>query len=81
MKWTEENTNLQFDRPRIGLPRRIPTVGITLIAFSLLWNYVPQSTLFWILFFCLGIFAWISTYGWRQAVVVLIYFLNKIEQF
>ena len=71
--------NLRFDQPHWTPSRRMIAVVLIVIVFSLFWKFIPQTALFWLLAPLIAMLGWISTYGWRTALVELIKFLSQLE--
>jgi hypothetical protein len=71
--------NLRFDQPRWTPSRRMVAVVLIVIVFTLLWKFIHHTALYWMLAPLVTVMAWISTYGWRQALVDLIKFLSQLE--
>lgn len=80
MNQSEVYRNLRFERRPSTSLRRLLTVLLFIVIFTLLWKYVPHTTLYWILIPILGILGWLSTYSWRQALSSAITFLHRIER-
>ncbi len=75
-------TNLNFDQQRRRrLPGRSFSIGLTITAFTLLWRFVPQRNLYWILLVLFGLMAWLASYGWRLALFAFHDFIHRLEQF
>ncbi len=72
-------SNLNFDRPRNAIPARLIWVAALGISFSLAWMMIPHPVLFWILLLLVGILGWAASYGWRQALRILVAGLNRIQ--
>ena len=81
MENPETYNSLRFERRRWNLPRRLIFVSIAIIVFTLLWKWLPQEILFWLLIPIMGVLTWMATYGWRQVLASLIVFLHRLEQF
>jgi hypothetical protein len=74
--------NLNFDQQRRRRsPGRFFYIGLAITAFTLLWRFVPQPNLFWILLVLFGFMAWLASYGWRQALFAFHDFIHRLEQF
>jgi hypothetical protein len=74
--------NLNFEQPRRRrFPGRIFSIGVTITAFTLLWRFVPQPNLYWILLVLIGFMAWLASYGWRLALFAFHDFIHRLEQF
>ncbi len=77
----QQNTpfnKLNFERQPRRIPGRIVVTVITLVGFSIFWRVVPSQLMYWFLFLVLGILTWFASFGWRQAVVTVINFLNSL---
>jgi hypothetical protein len=73
--------NLRFERRPWAFPRRWIPVILAVVCFTVLWILVPHNALYWLLAPLVVGLAWVSTYGWRQALANLIVFLHRLEQF
>ncbi|MCH7662273.1 MAG: hypothetical protein IH859_00175 [Chloroflexi bacterium] len=71
---------LRFERPNGWLPRSLVPLGITMIAFIIVWRTVSGNALFWLLLITLAILVWVASYGWRTALAAVIEFLNNLER-
>ena len=80
MNWTEVNPNLRFERQPRPLPHRLIAIGVGIGIFTLLWILIPSSALYWLLLPVVAGLVWIASYGWRQALAVLIALLLRLEQ-
>ena len=72
--------NFRFDRRTRLIPGKILSLGITVIAFSLVWFLLPHPVLYWILLIAFVILVWAASFGWRQALSNLIDWLQRLEQ-
>ena len=70
--------NFNLNRRRIS-PRMI-TIATTLVIFTLLWWLIPHNALFWLLLPLLAGFSWMASYGWHQALSLLVRFLQNLER-
>ena len=71
---------LHFERPtRIRFPRLI-AMGLGVIFFSITWLCVPHNVLFWLLLLPVCGSIWVASYGWRQALTILLAWLHRLEQ-
>ena len=81
MNWSETNSNLRFERRPPPLPYRVIAVAVGLGIFTLLWVLIDHGTVYWLLLPILAALVWVASYGWRQALAVLITLLHRLEQF
>ena len=81
MQFQQDFSELNFNRRIPLIPPRMAFVILSLVIFSILWWAVPQNLLYWLLLPVIGIFAWITSYGWRQALVNFIHLLRNLEKF
>jgi hypothetical protein len=81
MEDTHTYRTLRFERRAHKVPRRLIAIGVAVAVITLLWIFVPPKTLYWLLLpFWLAI-VWVASYGWRQALTSLIWFLKNLERF
>ena len=80
MKNSDIYQGLRFRRPRPTVPRRLYPIGAALILFTLLWAFVPHGALYWLMLALLATLVWVASFGWRQALVVLVDVLHRLEQ-
>ena len=80
MNWTTDTPNLRFDRQSRTLRHRLAAVGLILAVFTLLWTIVPHGVLYWAFLPLITAMGWVASYGWRQALAVLITLLVRLEQ-
>lgn len=78
MNHTNPFSNLNFDLRRRAIPTRLLAVGAAFIVFTFIWLIVPQDVLYWLLLPVVLCLTWAASYGWRQAVAVLIEFLHSL---
>jgi hypothetical protein len=71
--------NLRFVQPR-PLPTRLIFVGATTLLCAGLWWLIPPSVLFWLMLVGVAVFAWVASYGWRDAIHALLALLRRLEQ-
>ena len=71
---------LNFRSKRRSISPRIVTVAATLIIFSLIWWFVPHTTLFWILLPVIAALSWMASYGWRKGISILVKFFQILER-
>jgi hypothetical protein len=74
-------SNLRFEQQRRFVPGKVFLVGTILAAFNLLWWFVPQNTLYWVLLITLAILSWLASYGWRNALIAIHNLIHLLEQF
>lgn len=80
MDKTDAFRGLHFDlRPR-RISRRVSTVVAVGAIFTLMWWIVPHAALYWLLLPPVAILTWMASYGWREAIAILIRFLQSLEQ-
>ena len=70
---------LRFQRLRI--PRKVMVVVITVVLYYAAWRFINPNTFFWLGLIVSVLLAWIASYGWRQALVVLVHFLQRLETY
>ena len=80
MNWTETDPNLRFERRPRPRPYRAIAIGVGLGIFTLLWRLIPSRTLYWLLLPTVAGLVWVASYGWRQALAILITLLIRFEQ-
>jgi len=73
--------DLSFEQRSRTLPRRLISVCLMFVIFTVLWRFVPHNTLFWIVAPIFTILGWMATYSWRHALSTLINFLHRLERF
>ncbi|MDH3943342.1 MAG: hypothetical protein OEV06_04520 [Anaerolineae bacterium] len=80
MSWTNRFSGLNFEQQPRRLSPRLVAIGITILLYLLGWRLIPAAALFW--FGLLGVAAlgWIASFGWREAVAVLIRWLERLER-
>lgn len=80
MSWTNRFSGLNFERQPRRLSHRTVTIGISILLYLLGWRLIPTAALFW--FGLLGVTAlgWVASFGWREAVAVLIRWLERVER-
>ena len=71
---------LRFARQSRPASRRLVSVGLAVVIFTLLWVLVPHSTLYWLLLPLVMVLVWIASYGWRQALVSLHELIHRLVQ-
>lgn len=76
MNQTSPFSNIRFNPPRI--PRRLIPVIIAAVLFILIWRIANPGTVFWIGLLMTSILVWVASFGWRQALMVLIQFLHYL---
>ena len=69
-------TNLKFDRKHV--PWKPVSVLIAIVIMSIAQWLLNPNTFFWFSLVVVGILVWVANYGWRQALITLIYFLNRL---
>lgn len=80
MDQTDAFRNLNFTIRRRQLSARLIAVIVALVIFTILWRIVPPEALYWLLALCLAVGVWLASYGWRQAIFILIRFLQTLER-
>ena len=69
--------NLRFD-PRIRpIPRKLIPVIAVPFAFTAVWLLLSPGAVFWLSLILVTILAWISTFGWDEALANFIRFLQR----
>jgi uncharacterized protein (DUF983 family) len=71
---------LRFERPNRTVPRRLVVIVGSVVLFALLWWLLPPSLMFWFVLLIVAVLTWMASYGWREAVVVLIALLHRLEE-
>ena len=82
MEQRETSTNfrgLNFAPRRRGTFRRPLTIIISLIVFTVMWRYIPQDMLFWLMLPIIAALVWCASYAWRTALNALISLLRRLE--
>jgi len=77
MNQTSPFSNIHFNRPQ--LPRRWIPVIIAAVLFIFIWRFANPGTVFWIGLLMTSILVWVASFGWRQALMVLIEFLHYLS--
>ena len=72
-------SNLNFDRPKRGIPSRAIWMGILLASVGLAWAVIPSSTFVWLNLILVGILGWAASYSWRESLEILIRLLDRIR--
>lgn len=72
--------NLRFERRIPAIPPLLVRLGVTFVAFILLWNILPSSGFFWLLLITTLVLVWLAGYGRRQAMGDLIAFLQRLQR-
>ena len=73
-----QNNLSDFRFQRLRLPMKIIAVLPVVIFMALLWWLLNPITYFWFSLAIAAILAWIASFGWRQALINVIYFLNRL---
>ena len=71
--------DFDFHPARQRISRRQITIAVSIVIFIILWNVIPSSLLFWVMFPLFIGLVWIASYGWHKAVHRLIHFMHRIE--
>jgi len=74
-------SHLRFEAPRFRLLPRWMVILAILIIYSILWAILPTGVIFGVSLIVITILIWISSFGWRQAVSMLIDLLSRLEQY
>jgi hypothetical protein len=80
MNIEEIYNGIPFDRSPRTVPRRLILIGIILVIFTLLYAFIPDGILYWLLLLPLVILIWMASHGWRQALAALHEFIHGLEQ-
>ena len=72
-------SNLRFDRPQWRIPGRLIWMGVLVAGYGLAWVIIPHSFMFWLTLPVLCALGWAASFGWRQAVRILVGWLNQIQ--
>jgi hypothetical protein len=81
MNQSNRYRNLRFERRAWFSNHRLITVSLALALFAISWWIIPASFLFFLLLAPVAGVVWAATYGWRQALSILLGCLRKIERF
>ena len=68
-----------FHPIRHRISRRQLTIAVSIVVFIILWNVIPSTFLFWVMFPLFIGLVWVASYGWNKAVHQLIHFMHRIE--
>ena len=74
-------SHLKFETPRFRLLPRWMVMIASLVIYSILWAILPTGIIFGVSLIVITILIWISSFGWRQAVSMLIDLLSRLEQY
>ena len=80
MSWSKSYKGLDFERHSPAISRRLITVGVVLIAYLLAWRLMSSAVLFWFGTLAIAVLAWMASYGWREAITILIRWLQRLER-
>jgi len=72
--------NLRFERQTWFFNPRLVAVVIALVLLSLAWLTIPLNILFFLLLLPIVAIVWAASYGWRQALSILLDWLHRLEQ-
>ena len=72
-------SNLRFERTQMRIPGRLIWIGVLIAGYVLAWVIIPRTFLFWLALPVLCALGWAASYGWRQAVRMLVGWLNQIQ--
>ncbi len=73
-------SNLNFDRPKRRIPPRVLWMVALLAGFSLTWLTLPDNLSFVIVLVLVAILGWAASYGWRQALHILVGWLDRLNK-
>ena len=73
-----KNNLSDFRFERFRLPMKFIAVLANVIIMVILWWLLNPNIYFWLSLIIVGILVWTSSYGWRQALITLINFLNRL---
>ena len=72
-------SNLHFERPRWRFPGQLIWIGALVVGYGLAWVIIPHNFLFWLSLPGLVSLCWAASFGWRQALRVLVGWLNRLQ--
>lgn len=78
MNNTNPFSNLNFRVRPQTIPAQWIAIGIAFVLFTILWNAVPESALYWLLLPIILCLTWIASFAWRQAVKTLRDYLSSL---
>ena len=73
----KEYINLDF-RPIRRIPHRIIWIVGLVIVQVVLWQFIPSLILRWLLIPVIGILGWAASFGWREALRALRFWLDQV---
>lgn len=73
-------SNLNFDRPKRRIPPRLVWMVALLAGFSLAQVILPDNLHFVIALVVIALLGWAASYGWRQALDILVFWLSKLKR-
>lgn len=72
---------LQFERSIRWPSARTAAVGLGVLVYVLAWAIFSPTAIYWLGMPLVAALMWAASYGWRQAVIALIAFLERLLQF
>ena len=75
----DDYRGFRFNEDRqLRLTGKSAVVVITIVVFLFLWWALGATAMFWPMAIVLPSLAWVASFGWRQAVIALIRFLERL---
>ena len=73
----QEYTYLDFSQPSRIPHRLIWTVGVV-VTQIVLWLIIPDQLLRWLLIPLVGVLGWAASFGWRQALKAIRFWIDQM---
>ena len=72
--------DLRFDRRAGSLSKRTISLIAVPAGFTIMWLFLPPGAVYWLVLLLVSALTWISSFGWQEALVSFINFLQHQQR-
>jgi hypothetical protein len=80
MQENEPYQGLKFDQRVGSLSKRTISLIAVPLGFTIMWFFLPNGAIYWLVLIMVIVLTWISSFGWKKALATFIRFLERQQR-